>query len=243
MHCSSPRPPGFGPAWVREQSIASGVTEEKPLRLVRDDTPITGRLVDLEGRPVAGASVRVNMVWKSQSVEAVDQWLKAVDQPPSTTGADKSQSRYFPYEDDLDLPGNEPEVPAPVTTDADGRFRLAGIGRDRLAILDIVGPTIAFRRVQVVTRRMKRLENPGAEGPPLFDHGYYGADGTIVVEPGQPIEGVVRDADTKEPIPGTIVSWGCSPVRSGDSTVSSRQKQMPRAVTGSSAFPRGMDTI
>ena len=54
--------PGFGPAWVREGSIARDVTEEMPLRLVRDDSPINGRLVDLEGRPVAGATVRVFMV-------------------------------------------------------------------------------------------------------------------------------------------------------------------------------------
>ena len=44
--------PGFGPAW--STTLAREVTEDQPIRLVRDDVPITGRLVDLEGRPVAG---------------------------------------------------------------------------------------------------------------------------------------------------------------------------------------------
>ncbi len=191
--------PGFGPTWVQEGSISSEVTENKPLRLVRDDAPIHARLVDLEGRPVAGATVRVFMVWKAPSADAVDQWLKAVAQPPSTTGGDKSQSRGFPEESYL--PGNEPAAPAPVTTDADGRFGLTGLGRDRMATLKISGPAIAFRRFHVVTRRMKHVASPGSGGKPLFDESYHGAEGTLVAEPGRPIEGVVHDADTKDPIP------------------------------------------
>ncbi len=196
--------PGFGPVWVREGSIGSDVTEAKPIRLVRDDTPIDGRIVDLEGRPVPGASVRVLMVWKPQSAEAVDQWLKAVDRGPVPAGGEQSQLQGFPAESYL--PGNEPAVPAPVTTDAVGRFRLTGLGRDRQATLAISGPAIAFRRYQVVTRQMKRVEGPGGEAVPLFDRGYHGADCTIVVEPGLPIEGVVRDTDSRAPIPGAIVT-------------------------------------
>ena len=97
-------------------------------------------------------------------------------------------------------------MPAPATTDLDGRFRFTGLGRDRLATLDLSGPTIAFRRFQIVTRPMKRVENKAAEGPPLFDLSYHGADCTLVVEPGRPIEGVVSDAGTKEPIPGATVT-------------------------------------
>ncbi len=192
--------PGFGPVWP--ETLAREVTEDKPLRLVRDDVPITGRVVDLEGRPVAGATIRVQMLECPKDTAAVDRWLEAAAK--DATGGTPPRKSYFPAAQQL--PGCEPAVSTPTTTDSDGRFRLTGLGRDRLAILDIRGPSITFRRVQVVTRRMKRLENPDAEGPTLFDHGYYGADGTIVVEPGQPIEGVVRDRDTQAPIPGALVS-------------------------------------
>ena len=40
----------------------------------------------------------------------------------------------------------------------------------------------------------------------LDDVGYHGADCTIVAAPGRPIEGVVRDADTRAPIPGAVVT-------------------------------------
>ena len=54
--------PGFGPGWVRGafKAAASG---ELTVRLVEDGPPIEGRIVDLEGRPVAGAQVKVERLW------------------------------------------------------------------------------------------------------------------------------------------------------------------------------------
>jgi len=192
--------PGFGPAWP--ETFAREVTEDKPLRLVRDDVPITGRVVDLEGRPVSGATIRINMLNCPRSTEEVDRWLTEAAKEPA--GGAQPQPNYFPTKEQC--PGCELAISAPATTDLDGRFRLTGLGRDRMATLDISGPSIAFRRVQVVTRPMKPVENRAAEGPPLFDLGYHGADCTIVVEPGRPIEGVVHDAETKAPIAGATVT-------------------------------------
>ena len=83
---------------------------------------------------------------------------------------------------------------------------LSGLGRDRMAILEITGPTIAMRRVQVVTRKMPNVQGRHLDEPGLQDPTYYGASPTIVAEPGRPIEGVVRDADTNAPIPSAIVT-------------------------------------
>ena len=49
---------GFGPSWT---SLA-GAKGDVELRLVKDDVPIEGRLVSLEGRPLAGIEVRTLMV-------------------------------------------------------------------------------------------------------------------------------------------------------------------------------------
>jgi len=193
--------PGFGPAWMPAGSGENGETEVNPLRLVRDDVPITGRIVDLEGRPVAGASVRVTMLWQSQSAEVVDRWLKTVTEAPA--GGEKDR-HSFPAR--TFLPGTDPAVSAATASDADGRFRLSGLGRDRLAYLSISGPTIAFRRVEVVTRAMKRLAGRPPDKRSLNDPATYGAACTIAAAPGRPIEGVVRDAETKAPIPGAIVT-------------------------------------
>ena len=45
---------GYGPAFV-DPSVGDGM---KVLRLARDDVPIRGRVIDIQGRPVAGATVR-----------------------------------------------------------------------------------------------------------------------------------------------------------------------------------------
>ena len=133
------------------------MTEDQPIRLVPDDVPITGRLVDLEGRPVAGASIRVDSLWTPEGPAAVDRWLKALESGP--VDGERPRSHYFPISEKC--PGIEaPVAAARATTDADGRFRLSGLGRDRMAILDITGPSIAMRRIQVVTRKM--AERPGS---------------------------------------------------------------------------------
>jgi beta-lactamase regulating signal transducer with metallopeptidase domain/protocatechuate 3,4-dioxygenase beta subunit len=192
--------PSFGPAWAWIDPAAG----DQALRLARDDVPITGRVVDLEGRPVAGVSVRLDILWQSQGTVAVENWLKAVDPARIPPEARKPRFEHFPAQ--TPLPGNEPAASIAATTDAQGRFRLTGLGRDRLAQLEVVGPTVALRRVGVVTRPMRRVGGPPRWQRDLNDPAYYGAECTIAAEPGRPIEGVVRDAETRAPIPGAIVT-------------------------------------
>jgi protocatechuate 3,4-dioxygenase beta subunit len=47
--------PGYGPAWVHVYDLGN---LNAKLQLVKDDVPIVGRVRDLQGRPVAGATVR-----------------------------------------------------------------------------------------------------------------------------------------------------------------------------------------
>jgi beta-lactamase regulating signal transducer with metallopeptidase domain/protocatechuate 3,4-dioxygenase beta subunit len=196
--------PGFGPAWVWVAQGASEVTEDQPLQLARDDVPITGRIVDLEGRPVAGASLRLIRLQQLGSPESVDHEPKSAAMVQAPAAEAKPRPRDLSAQSVV--PGNEPAVSVATTTDADGRFRLTGIGRDRLANLSIFGPTIAFQRVQIVTRLVKPVAGHPPDAPAVDDRTLYGADCTIVAGPGRPIEGVVRDADTKAPIPGAVVT-------------------------------------
>jgi Carboxypeptidase regulatory-like domain len=102
-------------------------------------------------------------------------------------------------------------APSPTApTDAEGRFRLTGIGRNRLVRAQLDGPTIASQRLYILTRPgtpvevTEHLGNP-EYGEPRTVTTYYGADFRHAAAPCQPIVGVVRDKDTRKPLPGITV--------------------------------------
>src|SRR5262249_41076905 len=94
-----------------------------------------------------------------------------------------------------------------VRSDAAGKFRLAGFGRERLVTLRIEGTTIETRDFHVATRRgmsilvVQRQADQPYFGrvtiqPATFDH---------AAAPTRPVEGVVRDAATGKPLAGVPV--------------------------------------
>ena len=109
---------------------------EQVVTLVDEGPPIEGQIVDLEGRPVAGATVQAARIWydehgniaawiaKARNGAAGNLWqgLQNLTLDSKSTGkmaalqaSDWSRS--------------------PPRLGADGRFKLAGIGRDRIAEL------------------------------------------------------------------------------------------------------------
>jgi RNA polymerase sigma factor (sigma-70 family) len=165
---------GFGPSWTG----LAGAKGDVELRLVKDDVPIEGRFVSLEGRPLAGIEVRTLMVEDPSNPEII-------------FGA---PSGYFQA----------------ATTDADGRFRLTGIGRGRRTVLGIAGPGIQRDGAQVVTGSFPKDRPPHYSGYPVYDARF-----EHPCKPGKSISGVVRDIDTGAPLAGIRVlsrtgvhTWG-----------------------------------
>jgi protocatechuate 3,4-dioxygenase beta subunit len=172
---------------------------ELTVRLARDDVPISGRIVDLQGQPVAGATVAVLEVECPAGI-SLDGWLKSLEHPK-----DSDPPRYKLLPTSLSCRTDPPFIP-PVTTGADGRFRIAGIGRERVATLEIQGPTIETVHVEVRTRpgatiRILRYPEHPEEGSTTI----YGATFEHIAGPTRPIEGVVRDKDTGAPLAGIMV--------------------------------------
>jgi beta-lactamase regulating signal transducer with metallopeptidase domain len=163
------------------------------------DVPITGRIVNLEGQPVAGVSVKVGGVQGSKSSDLTP-WIEAIKkgEPPWIA--------YPHISADVKIPEN---VRREATTDKDGRFRFEGLGRERVVGLTIQGDSVAFTTIDVVTRKTEPILArgfPDMHGPGAQT--VYGADFTYTARPGRPVEGVVRDARTKQPMAGVSVeSW------------------------------------
>jgi len=185
---------GCGPAFV-EQSTGDGM---KVLHLVKDDVPIRGRVIDIQGRPVAGATIQVvGILW--YPVGNLDEWLSALKTEKAAYPVQYRMLRSW-YSDDI------PSIFPAVTADREGRFTLTGIGRERIASLLVSGPGIETRLEFAVTRDMPAVKvadfDPQNDGRDIT---YHGASFDLVGGPGLEIVGTVRDKDTGEPLAGITV--------------------------------------
>jgi hypothetical protein len=216
---------GFGPGWdQRDRSVTrpadGGEPKEAPaqgglvVRVARDDVPISGRFLDLQGEPVAGAVVRV-FALKASADGSLDKFIDAVKKRPfGQLYSDQQHLSMF------NVDGLAHLFPA-VTTDKDGRFQVKGVGRDRVVAFTVEAPTIETKVINVVTRpglgvadvRIPETVKSSGDGkkqeelllyyPPTFTHS---------AVPCRVITGVVRDKATKKPIAGVVVR-GDEPVR------------------------------
>ena len=188
---------GYAPGFVTAKG--GGTPEDNTIRLKEDDPPIVGRVLDLQGRPVAGATVRPIRVREPDGGD-LSAWLEVARS--GNAGSTELENRFFENR----ITAEDFGLPSELTTDAEGRFRIGGIGRDRVVELQIVGPTIRFADVRVMTRSGEPFDLTDAAGS--TDWGvtqYYGATFDHVASAGRPIVGVVRDLDTGKPLPGVTV--------------------------------------
>jgi protocatechuate 3,4-dioxygenase beta subunit len=185
---------GFGPGWVTYRGLSPN--EEPTIRLVVDDVPIEGRIMDLEGNPVAGATIEMNYLNASKT-EDLTEWLNAVRAGQSISTAFEHLGEMVPMFSAGRWQG--------ITTDADGRFRMTGIGRERQVKIDVKHPTIVTQTLPVLTRVTEPIEQLAYDSPRSHKEINYGARFEHAAAPSRPIEGVVRDAKTGGPIAGAEI--------------------------------------
>ena len=163
------------------------------------DVPINGRIVDLEGRPVAGVSVTVQDVHGPKTGD-LTAWIE---------GVKKGEPPWIAYHHlgaDVKIPENfRREVtdrerrPVPVRGTRGGagcRAQDQG-GHGRVHV---------DRRRHETDRAVPRPRVPGHSRARAQT--VYGSDFTYTANPGRPVEGVVRDAKTGRPMAGVSVqSW------------------------------------
>ncbi len=196
---------GFGLDWIdlRAQDKSGEIT----LRLVADDTPIVGQVRDLEGQPVAGATVQVDDVAGRADgkdlapfVEKLEKYLK--EGTPGFPNKNFQPGPLFAARGQFQWKRLRPkglDMPATVTTGKDGRFRLTGFGRERILEITIYGSTIAKTHLQALTRK-------GPSSGWIRGHyGLYSCKIDYLAAPCKPITGTVRDKQTGKPIANVSV--------------------------------------
>jgi RNA polymerase sigma factor (sigma-70 family) len=175
---------GFDVATVGEP----GKDGELTLRLVKD-VGIVGRILDQEGKAVPGAKVRVFDVLAYKGDDLGEE-LEDIRKGGLGTYSAKGWSGP--------LPGQS----ATVTTGDDGRFRLTGLGRERIVHLIVEGPAIQYTRIRVMTRAAETIDGPN----PSRRLRVYGAVFDHLAESSRPLRGVVRDKETRKPVAGVQIS-------------------------------------
>jgi RNA polymerase sigma factor (sigma-70 family) len=179
--------PGFGPVWTRLGDVAHAGWQA---RLVVDQA-IEGTLTTLEGKPVAGAEITLSSLqaWPNDNL---DDFLQAVR---------KGTRRPQPVGWWWSIPGE----PRRCKTDARGRYRLTGLGRDRVAGLRVSGPGVAWTTLTVVTRPGKVIRGRGNRLDE-FPLTLLPCRHQFSLPPGRTIRGVVQEESGGAPVGGVRVS-------------------------------------
>ncbi len=195
--------PGLGVDWLQFGGPGDPELPAEPVLRLKPDVPINGRIVNTEGKPVAGVSVSVFAVCIPAD-EKLDTFL---------SGWRERKFDIFTMQRSLYLlPG---DLGLSKKTDRDGRFSVRGVGAERVAYLDIEGGGLAKSRAYVATRDRYTPKSAG-DGARNLDQdelwalnrirGVYGPEFTLIAEPGREITGTVTDVGTGEPIAGCRVS-------------------------------------
>jgi RNA polymerase sigma factor (sigma-70 family) len=174
----------FGPGWVRLGEPAPG---DLTLRLPKDDVPIAGRVLTLEGRPVAGMTVRVSSLAAGADGAGLGPWVEAQKREAGSAADAVSLTT---------LPAEATGLPTVVTTGEDGRFRLTGFGRERVVHLQMRGRGVETVSLDVMTRVGPDPGIPSHLRNATFD---------CLVGPARTIVGTVRDGRTGRPLAGIKV--------------------------------------
>ena len=186
---------GFGPDWA-DLTNSTPKDREVTLRLARDDVPIKGHLLNLEGRGIAGAEVQVRRMEKRDDDGDLAAFIAMKQQ--------WARRNYVNGPAMKNLGAEALSMATSATTDSDGRFRLTGFGRERVVHLLIRGKAIETAYLEVLTHTgpvtglFTGNENDAA----------YSATFERVCAPSKPIVGAVREKGTGKPLAGITVFCG-----------------------------------
>src|SRR5262249_54557281 len=139
------------------------VQSDITLKLARDDAPIAGRITDLQGKPIAGVSVTVHQLWWPTEGDLAG-LLAALKKKDGLMEATLAQ-RFM--QTGVWMGRAVGRILPPAVSDAEGRVQIKGVGRERVVMLRIEGPTIVSKEFWGMTRAGDALKvtstQPGGE--------------------------------------------------------------------------------
>jgi RNA polymerase sigma factor (sigma-70 family) len=182
---------GFGLDWI--ELPQEGAPSDVTLRLVKE-VPIRGRILTTEGKPIVGVAVNVGAVMVPAKL---DDFLKALQREWRAAETMMTKQLTLPMTNVLRV----------TASDKEGHFEIAGSGADRLVSIELINANLARSHFLVVThegfdvKAMNEAIAKTGRGAAV----YFGPSFDYIAEPGQVIEGTVRETDTGKPVVGATI--------------------------------------
>lgn len=198
-----------GPIIKGKSYISPGFLDQPFTVQLRPAVTIRGRLLSIEGQPVAGASVSVYQ-FRRPHASRFDTWLQQTSKVPLPKSSNRAMMLGGPVSQDASFPADQTRLPhqciQPVVTNSAGIFELPGLAaKDDLVVLRIKGKSITDTVIHVLAREMKPVY--GHHSASISSSGaYYGRTFDFITQPSVPVYGVVRDIETKVPLAGIPVA-------------------------------------
>lgn len=213
---------GYGIAWFRPGPAIGrrGTWDRKSVAditlTLSKDVPATGRILDLQGEPIAGVSVRPVQVMASTDGK-LDTWLDLVK-----VGKARAGLHLKPRVKLIEGMG----TCEAATTDKDGRFAIHGLGADRVVYVFIEGEEVETTFARLVTRKVGKLGTKDTDAgvsmgrlPDVasgrLETVYHGIPAELFIAPTRPIVGRVTNGKTGKPVAGIRVEA----MARGDATI------------------------
>lgn len=183
-----------------DEALGDGRFASRSLELRPESQPVRGQLVDLEGNPLPNVKVLAESLSQPDTPKLLNALDKssaqglhgAINATGIVRGLARSELQRF--------------IP-PVTTDENGEFEIHGIGDDQLVTLVLVADRVDARPLHVLGREMKTVSLPhNKQYPGGTQDMFVGRDFAYAVSPSVPVEGIVTDFDTGEPVANVLVS-------------------------------------
>lgn len=170
------------------------------IRLPAAGESIRGRLMNIDGQPIAGASVRIR--W----FDDID--LKQIRRRNPAQEGDKAGAWRGAVSDLLDViePVQLRDLLPMATTDASGQFELRNVGANRLVQLLVQGEGIESTDLVVRNQAGEAIViEPDRHSDEAVAYKVHPREFMQAIGPSKPVAGRVLDFDTGQPIAGAIV--------------------------------------
>ena len=188
----------------------SKLSDDKPIKIrLLKQSIVKGRLVDIDGQPVAGEKLQVETIL---SLKAKRGWFDAFQVPLLK---DSPAARIVMANDGPASGPHEAWI-QPVTSDEDGRFELTGIAENSGVYIELLdSKRFAPQRIALNTGMREQRGPRDGTYRPLVKNVELGEEAVLTLSPGKVITGKVTYEDTNKPVPNATISIWASQQENG----------------------------